>query len=181
MPRSQLPNLARTIIAIHEKSPDAKIKVRAADGAYIEIDNREIKEAIKESKSQTAVLDKKAFSESYDYLENAKERLNSKKPEGYSDCKTNCRCALISALKTLTSKEKVGEALEELHRQGIFGRREKEFIETFDKLLEILHGIDSKKGPHPPMTRSEYDAEFAFNITTNTINYIVNQATQPRV
>lgn len=181
MPRSQLTNLARTIIAIHEKNPEAKIKVRAADGSYIEIDNREIKETIKGSESQTTALDKKAFGEAYDYLENAKERLNSKKPEGYSDCKTNCRCALISALRTLTHKEKVSEALEELHRQGIFGKREKEFIETFDKLLETLHGIDSKKGPHPPMTRSAYDAEFAFNITQSTIHYIVNQATHPRV
>lgn len=180
MQRSQFKNLAMAVIAIHEKSPDAKIKVRAADGSYIEIDNRELKEVIRESKSPIPMIDKNAFRESYDYLNNAKSRLETKTPEGYSDCKTNCRCALISTLKTLTGKEKVEEAAKELHRQKILGEREEEFITAFVKFLVLLHGVISKKGPHPPMTRIEYDAQFALDTTTIIINYIVNQSTQPR-
>ena len=181
MPRSQLGNVAKAIIRLYEKSPGARIKVRASDGAYIELDNREIREAIADSQRHPVVLDKLAFSESYQYLENAKARFDTKTAVGYSDCKANCRNALMSALKTLTDKEEVSEAARELGRQGILGKREKEFTETFNKLLVILHGVVSKKGPHPPMTRNEDDAELALSITTSIITYITNQATKPRV
>jgi len=181
MPRSQLGNVAKAIIRLYEKSPSARIKVRASDGAYIELDNREIREAIADSQRHPVVLDKLVFSESYQYLENAKARFDTKTAVGYSDCKANCRNALMSALKTLTDKEEVSEAARELGRQGILGKREKEFTETFNKLLVILHGVVSKKGPHPPMTRNEDDAELALSITTSIITYITNQATKPRV
>ena len=128
MPRSQLGSLAKVVMKVHEKNPDARIKVRAADGTYIEVDNREIREAMKDSQSTHAVFDKLAFSESYQYLENAKARLDTKSAVGYSDCKANCRDALISALKTLTGKEDTREAARELGKQGILGKREKEFI-----------------------------------------------------
>jgi len=176
MPRSQLGNLAKAVIRLHEKSPDARIKVRAADGSYIELDQRELREATKDSQSPPAVLDKLAFSESYQYLENAKARFHTKSAVGYSDCKVNCRNALMSALKTLTGKGEVSEAARELGRQGILGKREKEFTETFNKLLVILHGLDSKKGSHPPMTREEGDAELVLGITTSILNYVTNQA-----
>ncbi len=181
MPRSQLNDISKTIMEIYRTSPDAKIKVRGSDGSYIEIDNRELRDVIRGRENSIPKIDKNVFQESFDYLNNAKSRFNTKTPEGYSDCKTNCRCALVSALKALTGKEKVDEAVTELHKQKIIGEREGEFIKSFDNLLGILHGIDSKKGPHPPMTRTEYDAEFALNITTSTINYIVNQSTQPRI
>jgi hypothetical protein len=180
MPRSQLGNVAKAIIRLYEKSPGARIKVRASDGAYIELDNREIREAIADSQRRPAVLDKLAFSESYQYLENAKARLDTKTAVGYSDCKANCRNALMSTLKTLTGKEEVSEAARELGNQGILGKREKEFTETFNKLLVILHGLDSKKGSHPPMTREEGDAELVLGITTSILNYVTNQAITQR-
>lgn len=121
-----------------------------------------------------------AFNEAFRYLKNAKRRIKTKTPEGYSDCKANCRNALMSILQALTIKENVKEAAKELHDQGIFGEREEEFVITFDKLLRILHGIDSKGGSHPPMTRNENDAELALGITTSVINYIINQSTRLR-
>ena len=78
-------------------------------------------------------------------------------------------------------KSNIKEAVKELHRQGILGKREDEFINTFDNLLIILHDIDSKKGSHPPMTRNKYDAELALDITNSVVKYIVNQSTPPRV
>ena len=127
------------------------------------------------------VIDRYSFTEAHGYLKNAKRRIKSKTPEGYSDCKANCRNALDSTLQILTGRENVREATKELHRQGILGEREEEFIKTFGDLLIILHRIDSKKGSHPPMTRNENDAEFALSITTDVVNYIINQATRPRV
>ncbi len=125
-------------------------------------------------------IERHSFSEAYKYLKNAKRRFNTKTSEGYSNCKADCRNSLMSALKTLTGMNTIKEATKELHHQGIFGEREEEFIITFDKLLRILHGIDSKGGSHPPMTRNENDASFALSITTDVVNYIINQATKPR-
>jgi len=180
MPRSQLGNVAKAIIRLYEKSPSARIKVRASDGAYIELDNREIREAIADSQRRPAVLDKLAFRESYQYLENAKARFDTKSAVGYSDCKANCRNALMSALKTLTGKEEVREAAKELAKQGMLGKREEEFIESFGDLLVKLHGLASKKGSHPPMTREEDDAQLVLGITTSIISYVTNQAIRQR-
>jgi len=126
-------------------------------------------------------IERYSFNEAYKYLKNAKRRFNTKTPEGYSNCKADCRNALMSTLETLTGMNTIKEAAKELHRQGILGEREEEFTRTFDSLLGILHGIDSKKGSHPPMERSEDDAKLALNITTSVIDYIVNQYTRPRV
>ncbi len=125
-------------------------------------------------------IDRYSFSEAHRYLKNAKRRIKNKTPEGYSDCKANCRNALMSTLQTLTGKEKVREAATELSKQGILGKREEEFTETFEKLLVLLHGLDSKKGSHPPMTRNEDDAELALGITTSVVNYLINQAIKQR-
>lgn len=126
------------------------------------------------------VVYRDAFSEAHKYLKNAKRRCNTKTPEGYSDCKANCRNALISTLQTLTGKEKIKEATKELINHGMLGEREAEFIETFEKLLTTLFGLASKKGSHPPMTRNKNDADLALNLTAGLIDYIVNQATLPR-
>jgi hypothetical protein len=125
-------------------------------------------------------IERHSFSEAYKYLKNAKRRFNTKTPEGYSNCKADCRNGLMSALKTLTGMNTIKEAATELHRQGILGKREEEFYKTFGNLLVILHGIDSKKGSHPPMERNEDDAELALNITRDIIEYIISQATLPR-
>ena len=126
-------------------------------------------------------IERYSFNEAYKYLKNAKRRFNTKTPEGYSNCKADCRNALMSTLETLTGVNTIKEAAKGLRRQGILGEREEEFTRTFDNLLGILHGIDSKKGSHPPMTRNENDAELALSITTSVVNYLVNQATRPRV
>jgi len=126
-------------------------------------------------------IERHSFSEAYKYLKNAKRRFNTKTPEGYSNCKADCRNGLMSALKTLTGMNAIKEAAAELHRQGILGKREKEFHKTFGNLLVILHGIDSKKGSHPPMERNENDAELALSVTTSVVNYLINQAARPRV
>jgi len=180
MPRSQLGSLAKVVMKVHENNPDARIKVRAADGTYIEVDNREIREAMKDSQSTHAVLDEFAFSESYGYLHEAQARVDSKTAVGYSSCKANCRNALVSVLKTLTGKEDIREAVRELGKQGILGEREQEFIEIFAELLAKLYGLVSKKGAHPPMTREEDDAKLALSITTSVISYVTNQATRQR-
>jgi len=122
------------------------------------------------------VIDRDPFTEAHRYLKNAKRRIKEKTPEGYSNCKADCRNALMSALKTLTGEDTIKEAAKALHKQGILGEREEEFTKTFDNLLGILHGIDSKKGSHPPMTRNENDAELALNLTTSVVKYIINQA-----
>jgi len=126
-------------------------------------------------------IERHSFSEAYKYLKNAKRRFNTKTPEGYSNCKADCRNGLMSALKTLTGMNTIKEAATELHRQGILGKREEEFYKTFGNLLVILHGIDSKKGSHPPMERNKDNAELALNITTGVVNYLINQTTRPRV
>ncbi|MBA7600543.1 hypothetical protein ES703_07599 [subsurface metagenome] len=127
------------------------------------------------------VIDRYSFNEAHRYLKNAKRRFNTKTPEGYSNCKADCRNGLMSALKTLTGMNTIKDAATELHIQGILGKREEEFYKTFGNLLVILHGIDSKKGSHPPMERNEDDAELAVSITTSVVNYLINQATKPRV
>lgn len=180
MPRSQLYNIAKVVMQLHEKSPSARIKVRGDDGSYIELDQRELREATRDSQTPPAVLDRLALSESYQYLQNAQARFDTKSAVGYSDCKANCRNALMSALKTLTGKEEIREAAKELGKQGILGKREEEFIESFGELLVRLHGLASKKGSHPPMTRNENDAELVLGITTSILSYITNQATKPR-
>ena len=178
---AKLESMAEVAMKLQAKRPGVRIKVRGKDGSYIELDERELSGGTKVTQSAPAISDRLAFSESYQYLENAKVRLDTKTAVGYSDCKTNCRCALMSTLETLTGINTIKEAAKELHRQGILGEREEEFTKTFDNLLVILHGIDSKKGSHPPLERSEDDAKLALNITTSVIGYIVNQCTRLRV
>lgn len=124
------------------------------------------------------VIDRYSFSEAHRYLKNAKRRCNTNTPEGYSDCKANCRNALISTLQTLTGKEKVRESTKALIKRGILGEREAEFTEILEKLIVALQGLDSKKGSHPPMERNKDDAELALNITTSVVKYLINQATR---
>lgn len=171
----KLATATQAALDLFEKSKAERIVLDTPNGHHVEIDRRKEWKSAKDSQAP-AILDKLAFSESYKYLENAKARLDTRTPEGYLNCKADCRNALMSALKTLTGKDTIKEAAKELHRQEILGEREEEFTKTFDNLLGILHGIDSKKGSHPPMTRNENDAELALNLTTSVVKYIINQA-----
>ena len=178
MARSKLDDIARIVMKFQK--PGARIKVRGDKDSYIDLDQRELREATKDTQGPPAVLNKLALSESYQYIQEAKARFDTKTAVGYSGCKANCRNALMSALKTLTGKEDIREAAKELAKQGLLGKREQEFIESFGNLLIKLHGLASKKGPHPPMTREEDDAELVLSITTSIISYITNQATRQR-
>lgn len=176
----ELGSVKQVALDLYKKSVDGKMVLDTPSGYHIEVDRRKERGAGRDSQSPPAVLDKLAFSESYQYLENAKARFDTKSAVGYSDCKANCRNALMSALKTLTGKEEVREAAKELGNQGILGKREQEFIEGFVELLVKLHGLASKKGSHPPMTREADDAELVLSITTSVLNYVTNQAIRQR-
>lgn len=175
----QKPTVSQVVIDLYDTSLDDRIVLDTPGGYHFEVSRSRELETVGDSKS-SSILDRLALNETYRYLKNAEDRFNTKTAEGYSDCKANCRNALMSALETLTGKKEVSEAARELGRQGILGKREKEFTKTFNKLLVILHGLDSKKGSHPPMTRKEGDAELALNLTTSVISYITNQATRQR-
>lgn len=165
---------------LFKKSKGKKVILDTPEGYHIEVEGEKGREPVEVSQGPSAVLDEVAFSEAYQYLQNAEARFDTKSAVGYSDCKTNCRNALISALKTLTGKEDIREAVRELGKQGILGKREQEFIESFAELLVKLYGLVSKKGAHPPMTREEDDAKLVLSITTSIISYITNQATRQR-
>jgi len=165
----KLDEIERVALELYEKYGTGKLIVKTPHftiRAHRPIEQREIS--------------RYSFTEAHKYLKNAKRRFNTKTPEGYSDCKANCRNALMSTLEALTGMNTIKEAAKELAKQGILGEREEDFIEAFEKLLAALHGVDSKKGSHPPMTRNKNDAELALNLTTSVVKYIINQAIRQR-
>ena len=123
---------------------------------------------------------KLGLDESFAYLQSAQSRFDTKTPSGYSEYKTDCRNALISALNALSGTENVREAVRTLGNKGILGRREEELIESFTNLLVRLIGVLSKKGPHPPMP-SEEEAEFALRMTYALLNYLAKRALRVRI
>lgn len=177
----KLGTVAEAAVGLFKESKGGKIILDTPEGYHIELDGKEIHEAIKDSKSSLATLDKLVFTESYRYLKHAEDVLNTKTAEGYSDCKTNCRNAFVSALTTLTGKQNIREAVKELRTQGILGEREEEFIESFGEMLVKLYGLASKGGPHPPMTTEKDDAELVLSITASIVSYVTNRATRLRV
>lgn len=122
------------------------------------------------------ILNNLGLGEAMRYLQNARMRFDTKTPEGYSDCKTNCRNALVSAIKALTGKENIRDSVKELGKQGILGEREEELVNAFADLLAALHSVASKKGPHPPLTTEEDDANLILSLTTSFLTYIANRA-----
>lgn len=165
---------------LFSRSRGKPITLDTPDGIHIEIGGKKEQKAMTDSQSPPTVVDALAFSESYQYLGNAKARFDTKSAVGYSNCKADCRNALMSALTTLTGKEEVREAAKELAKQGILGKREEEFLKIFGDLLATLHGLASKKGSHPPMTREQDDAELVLGITTSILTYITNRAIKQR-
>jgi len=125
-------------------------------------------------------LNNLGLSEALRYLQNARARFETKTPEGYADCKTNCRNVLVSAIKALTGQENVREGIKILGKQGLLGEREEELIRAFGEFLAKLYSVASKKGPHPPLTIEEEDAELVLSLTTSILNYIVNKAIKMR-
>ena len=117
----KLATATEAAIDLFEKSKGENIILDTPEGYHIEVGKRNIGEARGDRQSTPTVLDELALSESYEYLKNAKDRFDAKSAVGYSDCKTNCRNALLSVLRTLTGVEDTREALRELYKQGILG------------------------------------------------------------
>jgi hypothetical protein len=125
---------------------------------------------------QIASIKKLGLIEAFRYLQNAQQRFHTRTPEGYSNCKTDCRNAVISALSSLSGTEDIRKAAKILGKKGIIGGREEELITAFENLLAKMKDVLSKKGPHPPMATEEEDAEFALNITQALLTYLAKRA-----
>ncbi|NIO36497.1 hypothetical protein GTO27_02215 [Candidatus Bathyarchaeota archaeon] len=127
---------------------------------------------------QIANIEKLGLTEAFRYLQNAQQRFQTRTPEGYSNCKTDCRNAVISALSSLSGTEDIRKAVKILGKKGIIGAREEELIAAFENLLAKMKDVLSKKGPHPPMATEEEDAELALNITQALVTYLGKRALQ---
>ena len=129
---------------------------------------------------QIANIKKLGLTEAFRYLQNAQQRFYTRTPEGYSNCKTDCRNAIFSALSSLSGTDNVRKAVKMLGKKGIIGGREEELIIAFENLLAKMKDVLSKKGPHPPMAAEEEDAELALNITQALLTYLAKRALRVR-
>ena len=129
---------------------------------------------------QIANIKKLGLTEAFRYLQNAQQRFHTRTPEGYSNCKTDCRNAILSALSSLSGTDDVRKAIGILGKKGIMGGREEELITAFENLLVKMKNVLSKKGPHPPMAADEEDAELALNITQALLTYLAKRALRSR-
>jgi len=127
---------------------------------------------------QIANIEKLGLTEAFRYLQNAQQRFYTRTPEGYSNCKTDCRNAIFSALSSLSGSDDVRKAVKILGKKGVIGRREEELITAFENLLAKMKDVLSKKGPHPPMASEEEDAELALNITKALLTYLTKRSTK---
>jgi len=129
---------------------------------------------------QIAIIEKLGLKEAFRYLQNAQKRYDTKTPEGYSDCKTNCRSAIYSALSALTGTQNIRKAVGILHSKGIIGAREKELVQAFENLLVKFKDVLSKKGPHPPMATEE-GAELALSVTKTLLTYLAKRSIKTKL
>ncbi len=120
-------------------------------------------------------LEKLGLSETLTYLQNARSRFETKTPEGYSDCKSNCRNALVSCVRALTGVENMREGTRILGKKGLLGDRESELVEALGELLAKLYNAASKRGSHPPLA-DEDETELVLTITSTVVNYMANRA-----
>lgn len=120
------------------------------------------------------------LTEAMTYLRNARSRYDTKTPEGYADCKSNCRNALLSSIKALTGQENLREGARILGKNGTIGEREEELIEALGELLAKLHNLASKKGPHPPLSGDEEDALLVLSLTECVLIYLATKATKSK-
>ena len=135
---------------------------------------------IEKQMRQIANIEKLGLTEAFRYLQNAQQRFYTGTPEGYSNCKTDCRNAIFSALFSLSGTDDVRKAVKILGKKGIIGRREEEMITAFENLLAKMKDVLSKKGPHPPMAAEEEDAELALDITQALLTYLAKRAIRIR-
>ena len=155
------------LLDVDEKT--RKLFLEQASNQFIEAQMRQI-----------ANIEKLGLSEAFRYLQNAQQRFYTRTPEGYSNCKTDCRNATLSALSSLSGTDDVRKAVKVLGKKGIIGARGEELVTAFENLLVKMKHVLSKKGPHPPMATEEEDAELALNITQALITYIAKRALRIR-
>lgn len=115
------------------------------------------------------------ITEALTYLDNARARYDAGGAAGFSDCKANCRNAIISLMRGLAGTETIREAVKKLNKEGLLGKREAEVVEAIEDLIARLHGLASKTGTHPPLATEE-DARFTLRLTEATVEYIVGLA-----
>ena len=151
------------LLDVDEKT--RKLFLEQASNQFIETQMRQI-----------GNIKKLGLTEAFRYLQNAQQRFYTRTPEGYSNCKTDCRNAIDSALSSLSGTSDVRKAVKILGKKGVIGRREEELITAFESLLAKMKGVLSKKGPHPPRATEEEDAELALNITQALLNYLAKRA-----
>lgn len=110
--------------------------------------------------------------EALTYLENAKARFDAGGAAGFSDCKANCRNAILSLVRGLTGTDNLRNGVKKLDKEGLLGEREAEVVKAIEDLVVKLHGLASKTGTHPPMA-TEDDARFALTLAEATVEYLV--------
>lgn len=112
------------------------------------------------------------ITEAITYLENARARFDEGGSTGYSDCKTNCRSAIVSLMNSLAGTDRIRDAVKKLHKEGLLGEREAEVIEALENLLAKIHDLASKKGAHPPLAEED-EALFTLKLTEAAVEYVI--------
>lgn len=120
------------------------------------------------------------ITEAITYLENARARFDEGGSTGYSDCKANCRNAILSLMKSLAGTDRIRGAVKKLHKEGLLGEREAEVVEAVENLLAKIHELASKKGAHPPLAEED-EALFTLKLTEAAVEYIVKCVEKTRL
>lgn len=149
-------------------------------------DEEQKREFVRLSEDIVGTIEKKqelartlGITEALTYLENARKRFDMGEPAGYSDCKANCRNALLSLIQTLTQTDRIRDGIKKLHSEGLLGERETEIVESIEDLTARLHGLASKTGSHPPMADAD-DALFTLRLTDAVVTYITSIVAKAR-
>lgn len=121
--------------------------------------------------SELSLLNQAGLTEAFEYLSSARTRLNSGQATGFGDCKSNCRNALVSAIKAITGQEKVRDGIKVMSQEGYFGEREEDFFLALEKMLSAIYQVQTKKGPHIPMP-VYLEAEFCLRLTEASIDFL---------
>lgn len=129
-------------------------------------------EILAEIQRKQSMASKLGITETLTYLENARARFDAGGAPGFSDCKANCRNAILSLMQGLTGTESIRDAVKKLHQEGLLGKREAEVVKAIEDLIAKLHGLASKTGAHPPLATEE-DALFTLRLTEAVVEYVV--------
>lgn len=112
-----------------------------------------------ESHSLHYLLSKYGLTDCNSYLKAAADSLAKNNPQGFSDCKNNCRKAWDSALEGLTGSKNLDQIALQL------GDKETE-------LFRKLQSFNAKHGSHTP-TPTKFAAELSLNLTRAALKYLL--------